>query len=71
MFVISETRYLSTSARRRLGEWEGPGSQVLSVLGLGDPGSMLQFAALLSLGLPSIHRGERIAEGGDLSKVSQ
>lgn len=48
MFVISETRYLSTSARRRLGEWEGPDGQVLSVLGLGDPGSMLQFVALLS-----------------------
>lgn len=68
MFVISETRYLSTSARRRLGEWEGPGSQVLSVLGLGDPAvcySLLLFCH------PSIHRGERIAEGGDLSKVSQ
>lgn len=46
MFVISEMRYLWTSARRRLGKWEGPGGQVLSVLGLGDQGSMVQFAAV-------------------------
>lgn len=40
MFVISETRYLSTWARRHLGKWEGAGGQVLSVLGLGDQGSI-------------------------------
>lgn len=66
MFVISETRYLSASAKRRSGKWEGPGDQVLSILGLGDEGSLLQFVAFLSQ-----RSQRRLQRGGDLSKVSQ